>query len=408
MPSKHLTERGVKSLKTSKTQEDFWDAGFKGRGVSFGVRVSNKGSREYICRYRDIQNRRRRVSLGDARYISFSNAIQRAQNIAGQLANGGNPAQDKADYKAADSFSELCSHYLKFHAQPFKKDGGSADARVIEVDLLPAWGKMKACDIRRKDVIALLDSIALGRCAPVMANRTRALISKIFNFGLEREIVSTSPCSGLPRMKREVAKDRVLNEQEIKQLFTVLKEDPSVTTANLLLTIFLTAQRPGEVSGMRWDELDLDKKLWTIPESRTKNGRKHRIPLSNEVVNTLKKQKEFNTHQKLKTIFVFPTARSEFVKPRTLQHAVERAVKNGGLKPFTPHDLRRTAATHLRRLKVSRDTVARILNHRTKSVTLVYDRYDELPEMKKALDLLARVFLTIHARESDAQVGRAS
>lgn len=408
--SKHyLTDKAVKSLKTSKAQEDFWDTAFRVRGVSFGVRVTVDGSREYVCRYRNAQGSRRRVSLGDANLLSLADAHKACRDIASKLDKGVDSAQERNDYKAADTFTELSETYLRLHAEQVKKDKGSEDRRIINRDLLPAWGKYKACDIRRRDVIVLLDQIAIERKAPVMANRTRALISKIFNFALEREFITTSPCSGLPRIRREVAKERFLQDGEIERFWKAVKAEPE-PFRNYFMFLLLTGQRPGEVAGARWCEIEGD--IWVIPAARTKNGRTQRVPISSFAAALITEIKLHN--KKIVTSadssltyrydeYLFPTHRSDFLKPRTIQHAVERLNTVVQGHSFTAHDIRRTVATGLRRLRVSRETVSRILNHTTRSVTLVYDRYDELPEMRKALEKWGEHVFSLGETQSDSK-----
>jgi integrase len=385
MVTKHLTQKAVDALKTEHKQEDVWDSGFRLRGITLGVRVTRHGAKEYICRYRDSTGRRKRRTLGDARKISLRDAHEKARDVAdgmdGEItsANNGQFSED-----SPITFGALCEEYLRRHASQ-KKDSGKRDAQAIRRDLLPAWGEMQASDVRRRDVIALLDSIALDRHAPVMANRTRALISKIFSFGVEREMVDNSPCTGLPRKRREKPKDRFLQDQEIRTLWRMLEEEPPFVAA-MLRMIVLTGQRPGEVVAARWEEFD--NGIWTIPKERVKNGRTHRLPLSPQVQALLEwlryhpKQSAIGTQCQ----YVFPSTRNGFLSSRAIQQAIRRVNRKGGLRHFTAHDLRRTCATGLRRIGVTRETVSRILNHTPRTVTLVYDWYDEMPEMRHALE----------------------
>jgi integrase len=129
---------------------------------------------------------------------------------------------------------------------------------------LPAWGHRKAADIARKDVIAVLDRI-VERGADVMANRTRALISKIYNFAiLDRGMVEHNPAYKVANPGEEHQRDRVLTQTEIRALWTALEKQPDPIAAVFKLAL-LTAQRRGEVLGMAWSELDLDAVWWTIP-----------------------------------------------------------------------------------------------------------------------------------------------
>jgi integrase len=381
MPRKHLTDRAIKSLTTALAQEDFIDDGFTRRGITFGLRVSRTGTKEFFVRYRDIAKRYRRFSLGDAALLSLAKAHEKASDISSKLDQGLDPAKDRDSYKNAITFSDLCSHYLSIHAR-LKKDGGQEDSRIIKADLLPAWGARKACDIHRRDVIALLDSIGIQRAVPIMANRTRALISGIFTFAVEREFVSSSPCYGLKKKFKEKSKDRFLSDIEIKALWNQVTEEAPETRAALLL-IILTGQRPGEVIKAKWTDISPDH-AWRLSNEQTKNGRSQIVPLNSgaiDILNDLRRRCDPND-------CIFKTSRSQHIKHRSLQNATRRIAIKAKIPFFTPHDLRRTAATLLRKTGTRRETLTKILNHVSNSVTDVYDHYNEAPEKRDALEKL--------------------
>jgi integrase len=381
MPRKHLTDKAIKSLRTVLPQEDFIDDGFTRRGITFGLRASRTGTKEFFVRYRDATKRYRRVSIGDAALLPLSKAHEKASDIASKLDQGLDPALERDAYKSAITFSDLCSQYLTIHAQQ-KKDGGQEDRRIIEADLLPAWGPQKACDVQRRDVIFLLDTIGIQRGAPVMANRTRALISSIFSFALEREIVTTSPCFGLKKKFKEKSKDRFLNDAEIKAVWKQLEDEvPEIRAA--LLFILLTGQRPGEVIQTKWSDVG-DDNGWRLSSVQTKNGRSQTVPLSSGAIDLLTSLR----HHRSPSAYIFKTSRSEHVKHRTLQNATTRIAARAQIESFTPHDLRRTAATLLRKTGARRETLAKILNHASNSVTDIYDHYNEVAEKRESLEKL--------------------
>lgn len=381
MPRKHLTDKAIKSLKTTLPQEDFIDEGFSRRGVTFGVRVNRTGSKEFFVRYRDLTKRYRRISIGDASVLSLSKAHEKVCELVLKIAQGLDPAYERDAYKGAITFADLCAKYLSTHARQ-KRDGGQEDRRIIEADLLPAWSNHKACDIQRRDVIALLDQIGIQRDAPIMANRTRALISSIFSFAVERELVTTSPCYGLKKKFREKSKDRFLSDNEIKSIWSHLEKE-SLETRAALLFILLTAQRPGEVMTARWSDIG-EGGVWRLTSEKTKNSRRQIVPLSEgalAILDDLRRHAEPSE-------YVFRTARSAHIKHRTLQNATARLAANSSIPNFTPHDLRRTAATLLRKTGARTETLRKILNHSTGSVTDIYDHYNEAAEKRAAFGQL--------------------
>ena len=383
MPRKHLTDKAVKSLKTSLYQEDFFDDSFTRRGITFGIRVTLKGSKEYFVRYRDVNKRYRRLTVGDAKSLPLFKAHEKAAAIASKLDQGLDPAAERDTYKNSISFEGLCTSYQNLHAK-MKKDGGEEDARIIRADLLPVWGDCKACDIQRKDVIALLDNIGTERNAPIMANRTRALISSIFNFGVERELVQNSPCHGLKKKFREKSKDRFLSDRELEAIWVQFEKESLEARAALQFVLF-TAQRPGEVMTAKWSEIGSDN-IWRLSSQKTKNGRQQIVPLSEGALAILEDIKQFSEPDD----YIFKTARSPHIKHRTLQNATARLANNAKIANFTPHDLRRTAATLLRKTGTRTETLKKILNHSAGSVTDIYDHYNEAAEKRLALEALGR------------------
>jgi len=232
----------------------------------------------------------------------------------------------------------------------------------------------------------------------LMANRTLALTRKVFNFGLQNDIVTANPCAGLQRPAAEQQRDRVLTEDEVRLVWSALDKEPAWVSGAIRLYL-LTGQRKDEILGMRWDELDLESAWWTIPGDRAKNGLAHRVWLSAPAQRLLKELRLRSGGSP----FVFPSPRGE-APVATLQKPMKRIVNATGVE-FRIHDLRRTAASHMTGMGISRLTVSKILNHAEKGVTAVYDRHsydqekqdafarwgDRLVEMAKPRDEGARV-----------------
>ena len=172
----------------------------------------------------------------------------------------------------------LCGEYIERHAKRFKRSW-EKDERILNHDVVPAWGKRKAADISKTDVVRLLEKIVVDRNAPGMANNTFQVIRKMFNFAVERDILKYSPCIGVKMPAPKNARDRVLSEAEIKTFWHKLDGAAMFPESkNALKLILVTAQRPGEVIGMHTNEIDGE--WWTIPAERAKNKKAHRVYLT--------------------------------------------------------------------------------------------------------------------------------
>ncbi len=444
--------RTVGALKRPSTgQIDYFDEALKG----FGIRVSAAGRMTWFVMYRDSDGRRQRYNLGTYPTVTVKRARTDARTALESVSKGGNPAKEKRERKMADTFAELAAAYIRHYAQgeafatwqdgkaivekhpdfimkgrelvipptykgnidddrrPItaylkapdnppapRKRSWRKDQNLIDRDLLPEWRHRKAETITRADVNRLLDKI-VDRGAPIQANRALEVIRKLFSWaiGESRVRLDANPCSEIKKRGVETPRDRHLSADEIKAMWPMVgtKERPAKITdaTRLALRLMLTTgQRPGEVLGMAWAELDGDwqdaeKPSWVIPANRSKNGRAHSVPLSPLAVDLLTEAKALADGSP----YVFPSPRGKgAMQVSSLSHALSRS-EHFGIEPFTSHDLRRTVATHLEgpECGISRFIVSRILNHADQSVTgRHYSQYQHDTEKRAALNTWAR------------------
>ena len=374
MPTRRLTDQAVRSLRPDNRQVDYWDVSPK----NFGVRVSAAGRKTFIVRYR-AAGRYRRMSLGVYPIVTLADARQHARRVLGEVASSEDPAQVRQDARRAPSFEALATLYLDKHAR-VRKRSWRQDRRVIQNELLPTWRTQRAREIRRRDVRELVEAIA-ERPAPIAANRVRALISKIFNFGISRELVEFNPCAQLEPPARERRRDRVLTDAEIRTFWKALDREAAALAAAFRLRL-VTAQRAVEVHNMRWSDVDLNGRWWLVPASDAKNGLPHRVPLNDLTMDILTQLRAGVDGAEPASIYVLANARGP--KRRA---AVSRRL---GLDDFRGHDLRRTAASRMASAGVPRLVIGKVLNHAERGVTAVYDRHTYDSEKRAALDSWAR------------------
>jgi hypothetical protein len=222
MPVHHLTDRTIAALPVpseSERQRDYWDDVLRG----FGVRVSYGGKRAFVVRYR-VGRRLRRLTIGPygpPPRKSLADARKEARSILGKAADGEDPAQDKQEQLKGELFRELATAYLELAEKRHRS--WAEEKRIIEKDLLPAFGFHRLADIRRRDVRELVEGIARKRNAPIMANRTLGLLSRMFNYALDREWIEANPASRIPEPGEEQSRDRVLTDEELRELWTALE-----------------------------------------------------------------------------------------------------------------------------------------------------------------------------------------
>jgi len=396
MPTIRFTARTLEALKpTPNAQIDYFDESLPG----FHMRISPGGRKTFGVMYRHA-GRVRRMTFGTFPPLTLGDARERAKEDLRKAAKGEDPATQKAEDRQADSFAALAEDYMKRYAKP-KKKSWKEDNRIIDNKLSPAIGNVTAKHVTRAQIRELLDKIATT--APIEANRTLATGSKIYNWALSQDLVENNPCLGISAPGAEHQRQRVLSVDEIKKLWKEFeKETPGAGAAFKLRLI--TAQRGGEVFSMEWDEIDLESAWWTIPEEKSKNGLAHRVPLTQVAIKILRdlRERQLRSKTKKKSVWVFP-ARKGKGHLTTIQKAVEKIRERSGIKDFTAHDLRRTAASLMTGMGIPRLTVSKILNHVEPGVTAVYDRYSYDKEKREALETwghrLQLMVLDLHSVE---------
>ena len=375
MPKQKLTDASLRALRPGQSQIDYWCTTLAG----FGVRVSPGGRKTFMVRYR-LGGRYRRVKLGVYPELSLADARRRARQVVGEVASDRDPAQARRDARLAPTFEDLAGLYLEKHAR-VKKRSWKEDRRIIHNELFPTWRAMRATEIRRRDIRTLIEKIA-ERPAPSMANRIQLLIHKMFNFAIAHEIVEFNPCAQLELPARERARDRVLSDAEIRRFWSVLDGEPADIAAAFRLRL-ITAQRGGEVHGMRWEDVDLAGRWWTIPGSVAKNGLAHRVPLSDLALEVVFAVRARQTAKTAASGYVLSSAARD---PRRRRPTIRRL----GLHDFRGHDLRRTAASRMASAGCPRLVIGKVLNHAEPGVTAVYDRHTYDAEKRQALETWAR------------------
>lgn len=413
MPRIALTARTVAALKADQGQVDYWDKSLAG----FGLRVSPT-KKVWTIFYRQ-KGRVRRHTLGRYPDLSLADARVVARKALHRTALGADPGAEKQTERGTygDTVKALVDLYERKAKQ---KRSWPEERRILQNIVLPAWEHRLVKDIRRRDVRELVE--AKAEKAPVMANRLLSRISRLFNFAMDHEWIDANPAARLTKPGAEHSRDRVLTRDEVRELWPALHETEvrdaagelvkddegnpiprlSKTLNDAFVVMLLTAQRMGEVCGMRWDDVNLEAGWWTIPGTDTKNQDSHRVPLTKDVVDILKRRKET---AKPDAIYVFSNRKGTSVADRAKKAA--STLSQGLSFSFRAHDLRRTAASRMAEAGVRREHIAHVLNHRSvtkSSVTAIYDRYSYDAEKRTALTTWAQVLTKILEEKQSARV----
>ena len=397
-------------------------------GQCLYLRIRPDGSKDWMFIYRfGPDGRKRKISFGSLADLPLAAArLKRNEcresikrDIDPQLLRVQREAEQEAQRSALAAVSarltvkQLFERWERVELSA-RKDGGKEVRRSFSKDVLPVLGDLAAEDVKRANVAAILDNV-VERDARILARNLLGDLRQMFGFAIKRDLVENDPTSHLKRNDygEKVERERVLAAAEIKALW---KELPiaGMTKANqLALSIQLgTACRIGEILQARWEHVDLGAGTWRIPAANAKNAREHTIALSDfalakfqalKAINGTKKDAQgqdvacpwvmparlTDSHVDLKSIAKQVADRQRPDKDAMSKRSAkgDALILSGG--KWTPHDLRRTAATLMVQLKVAPDVVERCLNHVEQNrMKRVYQRHDYATEMKQAWQLL--------------------
>ena len=401
-----FTDKFISNLKPEA--KEHWTR----EGQGFAIRVLPSGEKVWYYIY-TIERRKRYMRLGGYPEVSLATAREAFDVAKVKVKNGIDPMaeKDKAEHERsiAPTVEDLASEYIERHAKKFKKSW-EADERLLKKEILPAWGKRKAAEITKRDVTLLLENI-VDRGTPAMSNQVLKITRKMFNFAIERDILQHTPFIGVKALAPNTRRERTLTETEIKAFWGNIENAIiSDEVKRALKLVLVTAQRPGEVSGMHIREID--GAWWTIPAERAKNGKAHRVYLTNMALELIGDTQDKD--------YIFPCPHQDKEKPieaHALSVAVRRNLewplldKKGNAlfgkdgKPatenrlevakFTPHDLRRTAATFMASMGYMDEIIDAVLNHVKQGIIRTYNRHGYDQEKQKALEAWALKLATI-------------
>ena len=371
--------------------------------------VQPTGKKSWQVRYRH-GGVHRRMTLASFPTLTLAAARVRAREVMAAASEGRDPAEEVKAAKAPkpeddrDKIKTLIGQYDKRHLKGLKS--GDVVRRELDRFVVKEWGERDIHSITKRDVIDLLDGIAdSGRV--VTANRVRAYLNKFLNWTVERDILSSSPATGVKPVAKETSRDRVLTDDEIRWFWQACDAE-GFPWGPLGKVLLLTGQRLNEVAQITEGEIRGD--LWHLSADRTKNGRAHDVPLSDAVQAVLGAVERIEG----KAGFLFTTTGttpvSGFFKARAhLAEAMERlAAEERGeaveIPRWTFHDLRRTAATGMARLGIPVRVTEAVLNHVSGTgggIVAVYQRHDYADEKRQALEAWGRFVLSLVQGQPD-------
>ena len=413
----NLTDTAVGRLKITGKQYERADKAAPG----LVVRVTAKGSKSWVYRYRDqASGKMRRYSIGpvedaDGNVVTVQEARAEVRRLK-ELRKTTDPHEHKADQERLErlrtqqeslrrrTFKEVAEDLIERfgdgkHGKGWLRGEGR---RALERNVYPYLGDWPVDEITRRDVIAALEKLRergklRGKGKPTrLLNNSLMLIRRVLQHAVdELSLIDNNVAWRIPKRAAEKSRDRALTLPEIREVFTRLPDTGMAPVTIWALRFqLLTASRMGEVAALPWSEIDLDAGLWRLPAARSKNGKPGDIPLSDQAIEVLQQVRGFYGASE----WCFPSAQATtgHLHRDAASTGLGRLFKSddkplGEVDKFVPHDLRRTAATLMGDMGVLQEVIDACLRNSRGGVSAVYNRSAMLPHTRKAMAALGQV-----------------
>lgn len=384
-----LTKQNINQLAIpdGKTEHIEFDEALPG----FGVRLRKGGKTKWIVQYR-IGKKQRRITLGSITAIDPEQARAQAKTVIAKVQLGGDPQIEKRAVraKAGETLLVVIKTYLSSYGAVNLKPN---TLNEVSRSLMAHWRPLHEVQVHtvtRGMIASQLTQIAIQN-GPIASNRSRAYLSAMLNWAVTQGLIETNPALGTGKIVKEIARDRVLSDDE---LALVLKHAGSGDYGAIIRLLILTGQRREEVAAMKWGEIDFSRAIWSIPGSRTKNKLPHDVPLNADAIAILQSVIRRGQRQ-----WVFGSGDGPFSGWSKSKAALDARINNDlrtglsqtkEIQPWRVHDLRRTVTTRMGDLGVLPHIVEATLNHisgHKAGVAGVYNRSVYAKEKLAALEL---------------------
>ena len=377
MPRIKLTKSAIDALPTSSSDVIYWDAALPG----FGVKVTPRGRKVFLVLYRTggAGSKLRKYTIGPYGRVTLHQARLAAQKVFAAKLDGRDLAAERREARrrvVADRVEDLLETFIAQHVSQNRSAGEIS--RLLRREVKTPWAGKSIHEITKRDVVEVISAIE-QRGSPSAANKTLKSIKTFLRWCVGRAVLDRSTAEGVPLPAKEVARDRVLTDQELAQVI-VASRKMDAPYGGIVEFLALTGQRREEVAQLTWEELDLAQRVWTIPKSRTKNAKAHVVHLAEQSVAVLK-------HADERGPLIFSVLGT---KPFTEFSRAKRLLDQlSGVTGWRLHDLRRTCVSGMARLGVAPHVADKILNHQSgtiSGVAAVYQRHEFLMERRDALN----------------------
>ena len=346
-------------------------------GLAMGITTTGARSL-FFCRR--VQGRYQRIRLGGFPDITLDQARKLIVKLNADIADGVDPQRERVAARRVETFGAAFEAYHANHVVVRCREGTQRESRRVFEKYLKPWHGRRLQDISHEEVKALHTRIG-RKHGKYQANRVVEIVRAVYNY-----IRHPNPCVGIKRF-REIQRTRFLQPDELRRFFAAIEAEPSDTWTDFFYTVLFTGSRRSLVESMRWSEISLPDRIWTVPADKKGNKADESVAihLAEPVVEILKRRRQNGSD------YVFPShgKAGHIVE---VKGAWDRIRNRAGFPDVRMHDLRRTFGSWQTMLGASLPIVGKSLGHRTQSSTAIYARLNLAP-IRDSVDAATRAML---------------
>lgn len=362
MPKAHLTQSFVEKAgcEIGKNKTDYYDTG----GVTgFVFERRRSGSGTFYLRYLDTSGRQRQYKIGGIADVTCAAARKKAQLLRSEVVMGGDPGARRTQIKSIPSYNELSVKHLDF----IKETKSYASVEMcMRVHIVPKWGKTRLMDMNSRSMAQWLGEKRASGLSPASVEKLRVIIGRSFVLGASWDIPGTerNPTRGIPRTPLNNGRERFLSAEEATRLREAVAASQNPQLQHIVGLLLLTGARLRELLDAKWENVDVKRRSWLIPTSKT--GKPRHVPLSTAALAIIDQLPRFKD---CPWLVPNPETRLPFV---SIKHGWQRAIREARLPGLRLHDLRHSAASFMVNSGVDLFAVGKVLGHASYQSTQRY------------------------------------
>jgi integrase len=365
MPVIKLTQESISKLRCPEDKRSIQVCDAQHRGLLLELRRTDQDHPTWYVRYKDQAGKTRYVRLGHFPDLSLADARERAKDVQAGIRLGADPRAEENARKAVPTLTEFMEGQYFPHVATRKRTAAK-DEEYFRLRLKAAFGHRRLNQITRREVQLFHSRLRDEGLSPATCNHYLKLLKRALNLAIQWEIIEKNPVVGIQYYKEENLIENYLDADQLRRLLTVLNTDSNRTVCNIILFLLSSGARLSEVLNAKYEFIDIERRVWRVPQSNSKSGKVRAVPLNDTALDVLSRQ---DTKDEFEYVFINRKTGQPYT---TIQKVWDRLRRKANLGHVRIHDLRHQYASMLVNSGHTLYEVQQILGHSNPKVTQRY------------------------------------